>query len=102
MTNQEPATEVFFAVELLSDGSLQIHREEVPWSTGERVGSVPEIAEIASRVVKELERHILVDQLATQVHQIVEMAVSPQDIPFSVKVADALKERGITPGQKDE
>lgn len=95
MTN-EPTTEVFFAVELLNDGSLQIHREEVPWTKGVRTASVPEIFDIASRLAKELDRHILVDQVVSQLQEVVESIIPPQEIPFSSRVVEALKERGIT------
>jgi hypothetical protein len=96
MTNSEPTTEVFFAVEVLSDGSLQIHREKVDWSTTARISSIPEIAEISSRVVKELERHLIVTQVTDRMGELLDNLMPSPPVPFSEKLVEALKTRGIS------
>lgn len=101
MTN-EPTTELYFAVELSSDGAIHVYREATEWKEGKHNPTIPEVADLAARIAKELDRHLIVEQLSEKVHEIIESAFPPPPAPFNEKLVEALQNRGIIPGQKDE
>jgi len=97
MTNdqEEPDTSVFFAIELLDDGSLKVHPLETPWKQGKRIATVSEISQISMRVSEELNRHLIVEQVTDRVTDSVSFLLNPSSPSFSQKLVEALNERGI-------
>jgi len=104
MTNEESkeeqTTEIFFAVELTNQGAINIYPNPVEWKDGTHFPTLPEIADLSARVAKELDRHLIVDQLSDKVEAIIASALEPTEpVPFSQTLVEALKARGITPDE---
>lgn len=102
MTNEESkdeqTTEIFFAVELTNQGAINIYPNPVEWKDGTHFPTLPEIADLSARVAKELDRHLIVDQLSDKIESVITRALEPSEpVPFSQKLVEALKDRGITP-----
>jgi hypothetical protein len=105
MTNEsttEPTTELYFAVELSSDGAIHVYREATEWKEGKHDPTIPEVADLASRIAKELDRHLIVEQMTDKFSELLEQIFPTPDPSFSQKLVEALQERGITPTKKDE
>ena len=98
----EPTTELYFAVELSTDGAVHVYREKTEWKEGTHAPTIPEVADLAARIAKELDRHLIVEQLTDKMQDLIESAFPSPEVPFSEKLVEALQERGITPGTKDE
>jgi hypothetical protein len=101
MTN-EPTTELFFAVELSSDGAVHVYREPTEWKSGSHNPTIPEVADLAARIAKELDRHLIVEQMTDKISEMFELLMPVPEPPLNAKIVEALKDRGIIPPIKDE